>query len=259
MEVDHPSGIRQCDSVAFLLAIVAPSSWPAPGNKLPFGPLEQHCLSPGGHLRVSSTPLGGVEASPPAAVEAFDFPVGTLSCPELGLAVSHCSWAEGQRDLIVFYMAFPWWLLRLAPFPPSVAFGCPVMGKQAWDLAHSSRRQWLGDTMGTHFTPRAVASSNHTGSALGQICSQDSPMLTPVTYLRGNMSTPFAFFPLLLAFLVFSNSSHYLGNLLCARHHMRSLILGTEHKALLQPVVAGLTHTSSIRPCASAISVFISS
>lgn len=96
MEVDHPSGIRQCDSVAFLLAIVAPSSWTAPGNKLPFGTLEQHCLSPGGHLRVSSTPLGGVEASPPAAVEAFDFPVGTLSCPELGLAVSHCSWAEGS-------------------------------------------------------------------------------------------------------------------------------------------------------------------
>lgn len=94
---------------------------------------------------------------------------------------------------------------------------------------------------------------------LGQICSQGSPMLTPVTYLRGTISTPFALFPLLLAFLVFSNSSHYLGSLLCARHHMRSLILGAEPKALLQPVVAGLTHTSSIRPCASAISVFISS
>lgn len=76
-------------------------------------------------------------------------------------------------------------------------------------------------------------------------------MLTPVTYLRGNISTPLACFPSLLAFLVFRNSSHSVENLLCSRRPVRSVTLGAEPEALLQTVVAGPTHASSVRPCAS--------
>lgn len=152
MEVYYPSGIRQCDSTTFLFAIVAPLSWPAPGNKLPFGPLEQHCLSPGGHLRVSSTPWVGWRQARQLQWKLLVFQ--WVLCPA-GIGGLSPLLAEGQQDLIVFYIAFPWWLLRLAPFLPLWPFGCPVMGKHAWDLAHSSRRQWLGGTMGQALHPQS--------------------------------------------------------------------------------------------------------
>lgn len=47
--------------------LLHPSLGRVPGNKLLFGPLEQHCISPSAHLGISCIP-DGVEAGPPASV-----------------------------------------------------------------------------------------------------------------------------------------------------------------------------------------------
>lgn len=86
--------------------------------------LQLWLLHPG-LLQGTNFPLGPWSSTACLPVDicsgSFWFSSSYSVLPRAGIGGLSPLLAEGQQDLIVFYLAFPWWLLRLAPFPPSVA------------------------------------------------------------------------------------------------------------------------------------------